>query len=644
MRHLFLALLLLKPIYLFSEDNIDILDRVKRPSVEETITSKVSTQNSLIDNNLKNILSNDVPRFVIALERVFPNANWAFIGRDASFLADAIEAFYLSRGAVGRVQRVEVSGSSLSRESDETLLEYLKQFDINPKNDLSSTNGTIFIDVISNPTSGGRQPKRILKAIYKSYLDKGVKINNLLKKINFIGLNKQGSHKYSNKALSNAQEALDQMAKNYENTNSIDDLFSQGLISFQSDDPLHKLSYPIKWHDEYQGFEKNTQGKTVAIEGHPSNHETRSKIIKIQKEMFEFFRDNDFSLIMENYAKKANISIPDSLRASLSRTQFVTKTFFNEPPPEFVAKNLNPGQVVQTKSLGELTIISYVGEGAKGIVYKVKNTDGQLFALKIAKRTSADNLDSISKELVNHRLIQDTLFLQPQMYEIGNGYVVKELINGKNLKEYFKNLDPSKIQEDPIVIQFQKMVSFAVKKKIFIADIQPQNLMINEFGDLFVIDSGRKSELKESPEQALNAYMEETLKKWKRDIPTEIAEQIFNEIGVMSETEFKKIATEHAQKSHRSVKSITKGVDMTKIYKDVKSREQFIYNALTIPTPNRSKFEIQSMSTSTTTPKASTQVETIYKDQLGNSANVSMKVSVAQNPCIERLLDIIMSK
>jgi serine/threonine protein kinase len=312
--------------------------------------------------------------------------------------------------------------------------------------------------------------------------------------------------------------------------------------------------------------------------------------------------------------------------------------------PNFIGQRLEIGDRVSVPGVGEMLIQKLLGSGVKGIVYQAQSNEGKVYALKLSKKLSSDNLDSLKKELINYEIIKETLFLQPQMHVIGNGYVVKELIKGKTLGDYLRSLPQEKVLEDKAVRQFQEMVAFAAKKAVFIADIKPDNIMINKHGDIVVVDSGRKTKVFDSSEEALRNYQEETRKKWKRFLPESIVDVIFENISAMTDKEFERIAKESSQKTFKTPAQIQRPVDISRIIRnsgfDRYSVEQLLNYGLELG---------ESISTMNVKALGNDRFvsENIYRSSAGTSnlnITFSSKPSASCNAAFAKILEAALGK
>ncbi|MCT4604619.1 MAG: protein kinase [Marinisporobacter sp.] len=155
---------------------------------------------------------------------------------------------------------------------------------------------------------------------------------------------------------------------------------------------------------------------------------------------------------------------------------------------------LYKGFIVRGKwNHNQYKIIHLLGVGGIGQVYKVKDIDNKIWALKISIE-----MQSITKEYdmlkrFNHiglvpkvKEIDDFSYERNQLY-----YMVMEYIEGKNLKEYIK-IKPINVKVAMgITILIGKAFLMLHKKHFIFGDLKLENLMIDTKNNLIkIIDLG----------------------------------------------------------------------------------------------------------------------------------------------------------
>ncbi len=153
------------------------------------------------------------------------------------------------------------------------------------------------------------------------------------------------------------------------------------------------------------------------------------------------------------------------------------------------------------KTISHYKIISKIGEGGRGVVYKAEDIDlKRTVALKFISPHLTDNKEDLerlyqearSASQLNHPNIAT-------IYEIGHGgkfnFIAMECIQGETLKDKIKKeaLQLKEIVE--ISIETLNGIKAAHNNNIIHRDIKSENIMVNESGSVKVMDFGLAREL-----------------------------------------------------------------------------------------------------------------------------------------------------
>ena len=146
---------------------------------------------------------------------------------------------------------------------------------------------------------------------------------------------------------------------------------------------------------------------------------------------------------------------------------------------------------------GRYELLEKIGEGGMSEVYKAKcNKLNRFVAVKILKKQFADNKDIAEKfkrEATSIANLSDTNIVN--ILDVGTqediDYIVMEYVSGKTLKEFINyNGKLSYTTTIKIALQIAKALDCAHKNNIIHRDIKPQNILLNESGEVKVTDFG----------------------------------------------------------------------------------------------------------------------------------------------------------
>lgn len=175
--------------------------------------------------------------------------------------------------------------------------------------------------------------------------------------------------------------------------------------------------------------------------------------------------------------------------------------------------NLKLETALDSASLKDITIISEIGRSERSIVYKVEH-NGKPYALKVP--CAGQNLDVLYSDYLAEAAALGRLS-HPNIPKVwvmdrieGSPYLISDFIPGTSLDKYIKSdgLDEKEIRA--FAIALAGALEEAHRKSILHRDIKPQNILINENQDVFLVDFGMATRLKR--ENLLEAQMAGTLR------------------------------------------------------------------------------------------------------------------------------------
>lgn len=136
------------------------------------------------------------------------------------------------------------------------------------------------------------------------------------------------------------------------------------------------------------------------------------------------------------------------------------------------------------KVFGRFVLLEKLGEGAMGEVHRAFDVElGRFVALKFLKGTSGVQYEARTLASLEHKNIA-------RIYDIGihnaKGFIAMQLIEGK----HFAEVRLSQKEKIEIMRVVCEAVDFANKRGIIHRDIKPDNIMVDNDGNIFVMDFG----------------------------------------------------------------------------------------------------------------------------------------------------------
>ncbi len=252
------------------------------------------------------------PTLIAAMEKAFPGATWAFIGRDSQAIADMLEGFYLSIGQQNRVVRLMVSKASFNGVTPQTLVHFVLEHGFSFK-DIKHREPYVFVDTVS--TGGGQQGRMFLNALYSYYANhlKG-KPADLIKKLNMFALfvSTFRSAPVPSSAIKSVSRDLEiQFSLTGDRPHNFGDEFKLTGFS-ENQDKSNEAGYEHfsgAWTESF-GPIVSIDGKLKATPGNITDLRTHENILWMQKEIWNAVNSETFHHQVYEAAKKLGYEFP----------------------------------------------------------------------------------------------------------------------------------------------------------------------------------------------------------------------------------------------------------------------------------------------------------------------------------------------
>jgi hypothetical protein len=190
---------------------------------------------------------------------------------------------------------------------------------------------------------------------------------------------------------------------------------------------------------------------------------------------------------------------------ALSSDPFITPVVIQQPQPVHTPPTPINAPSIGTLLNGRYHLLSEIGQGGYGLVYKARDTQkrNRLVAIKqinlstLSPRQAIEATDTYNREInILSRLQHENL---PRIYDSftdpAHWYVVMEYIEGETLEDYLNKQPGGHLPRKEalkIAIQLTKVLEFLHKQDppIVFRDVKPGNIMRTPKGRLYLIDFG----------------------------------------------------------------------------------------------------------------------------------------------------------
>jgi len=147
-------------------------------------------------------------------------------------------------------------------------------------------------------------------------------------------------------------------------------------------------------------------------------------------------------------------------------------------------------------NLGKFKIVSEVGHGAMGVVYRAEDNLGRLVALKVLPPRLAGDPDLVQR--FNREARSAAGLKHPNIVVIyessqieDTSYIAMEFIEGESLDQLISSRRAVPIVNKlDIIIQTCRGLQYAHKKQVIHRDIKPSNIMVEHDGTVKIVDFG----------------------------------------------------------------------------------------------------------------------------------------------------------
>ena len=145
---------------------------------------------------------------------------------------------------------------------------------------------------------------------------------------------------------------------------------------------------------------------------------------------------------------------------------------------------------LQDVRIKDYRVQSELGHGSFGVVYKVKNKNGEICALKEVKvdrdprkqKYKEGEIDVIKKDLQHDNIVKVYEFFIHQ----GTVYISMELCEGGDLNEYFIKNRPGIKERYEFMVDTARGLNYLHNQEIIHRDIKPENVLLKHNDDRFV--------------------------------------------------------------------------------------------------------------------------------------------------------------
>lgn len=169
-------------------------------------------------------------------------------------------------------------------------------------------------------------------------------------------------------------------------------------------------------------------------------------------------------------------------------------------------EELNYPELKEGSKIGNYSVLKSIGKGGMGRVYLAERADGafeQHVAIKILSR---NNLNRWEEQRLLGKLQHTHI---AQIYDAGSmdaySYIVMEYVNGLSIDRYIDNYQLNITQSLALFLQLCDAIHYAHRNFILHQDIKPANILVNQTGQVKVLDFGIGQRIDQEQEPSIAA-------------------------------------------------------------------------------------------------------------------------------------------
>lgn len=164
-----------------------------------------------------------------------------------------------------------------------------------------------------------------------------------------------------------------------------------------------------------------------------------------------------------------------------------------------ISSSLKTGDVVNIRGKN-LRVLGKIGEGRRGVVFKVQAANGAIYALKTAKRIDAETLESFAKEQSKAKQWQELKIPHSKVLVQEKEYVLKTWISGLGGDQVIEKYSAGDMSYKAAADSLIALVAKIRAQGAYVGDFRPANMIWT--GKAWVIIDSGSAQMGMTPEEA----------------------------------------------------------------------------------------------------------------------------------------------
>jgi predicted Ser/Thr protein kinase len=522
-----------------------LINQPTRPTVDSLTRITKSERQQFIQshfdpNSSKGKVFDVMFEVVVEALRGWDGKQLVFLGRDSELIYDT--AMYILNSAgydsqvTSRVRLVNLSRPVIDSSSYKQIENYLKyQAGINLPDIINGKQKFLIFDTGNRGSIYLRLLQLIVEQIPDGDKNWKSKLVNILTNIDFVLLATE-----RNSTVDSVISQINQMAEfNRQQISEILDKYNDHLYFRQMDLPKNQKSKAIpkelqsrfQWVVQNIEYQPHWEGRTLKL-----TQDGKTRIENLEHDP----RVNKAAYLARQLALIDHLEQSDSVQNYIQSLKPKSKTNSKaKKQSQIVTVPIVAGQPLEIGTwinLGKINyeVLTELGDGKRGIVYKVRDENGQEFALKIAKHDDAETLESFQRESEKQMAYAKAKVPYSKIISEKPNWILKELVEGQRADEWLKSWDLNKDPRGGIKMQaLVQLFKDIAQKGIYIGDMNPTNLIWSK-DQWVIIDSGDATIPMDKAKASQrffekNGAFKSKENRWNRYFPDDHKRKVFSE-------------------------------------------------------------------------------------------------------------------
>ena len=260
----------------------------------------MNTVQGMWHDHLVQQLRETMPKAIAHLEKAYPGATYAALGRDVVVMSDALDAYYGSIGQHGRAARVNASTASFSSNNHQDTVDLVTH---STGLDLDHVHERGFVLYDNTRYRASSQSRKVMSSLYTALQQRGKNTADYADKLTLATIwNGNGAQMMPSSAAGADAFLASHVASQKQQ-------MGPGALGPAQILRIPGIGYGLEWHGSFGPMRRTAAGVTTAP-GALANIETRESILWEAHEMLRLTESPEFQQSVEHEAQQLGIQAP----------------------------------------------------------------------------------------------------------------------------------------------------------------------------------------------------------------------------------------------------------------------------------------------------------------------------------------------